>query len=172
MRLWPDDRTCRCRSRAKLRAVPSLDRRNRRDHLLMGVFAFLLLGCIIPAKIIGSTGEAETEIERPAVTTTKTALPSATATAQPSTTGGTEPEASKTITEEPAAEATTLPSTRKPTKKATTRPAPEPTEDEEEDVYYANCSAARAAGAAPLYVGEPGYRRALDRDGDGVACDA
>jgi len=39
------------------------------------------------------------------------------------------------------------------------------------DVYYANCTAARAAGAAPLYRGAPGYRSALDRDGDGIACE-
>jgi Excalibur calcium-binding domain/Protein of unknown function (DUF1524) len=39
------------------------------------------------------------------------------------------------------------------------------------DVYYANCTAARAAGAAPLHRGDPGYRSALDRDGDGVACE-
>jgi hypothetical protein len=39
------------------------------------------------------------------------------------------------------------------------------------DVYYANCSEARAAGAAPLYVGDPGYRAGLDRDGDGIACE-
>lgn len=25
-------------------------------------------------------------------------------------------------------------------------------------VYYPNCAAARAAGAAPVYAGEPGYR--------------
>ena len=37
--------------------------------------------------------------------------------------------------------------------------------------YYKNCSAARAAGAAPLYRGEPGYRSELDRDNDGVACE-
>ncbi len=37
--------------------------------------------------------------------------------------------------------------------------------------YYKNCDAARAAGAAPLYVGEAGYRSALDRDSDGVACE-
>lgn len=37
--------------------------------------------------------------------------------------------------------------------------------------YYANCSAARAAGAAPIRAGQPGYRAALDRDGDGTACD-
>lgn len=38
-------------------------------------------------------------------------------------------------------------------------------------VYYKNCAAARAAGAAPLYVGEPGYRPKMDRDNDGVACE-
>ncbi|WP_245760936.1 excalibur calcium-binding domain-containing protein [Saccharopolyspora shandongensis] len=37
--------------------------------------------------------------------------------------------------------------------------------------YYSNCAAARAAGAAPLHSGEPGYRSALDRDHDGVACE-
>ena len=37
--------------------------------------------------------------------------------------------------------------------------------------YYANCAAVRAAGAAPLYVGQPGYSSKLDRDGDGVACE-
>lgn len=37
--------------------------------------------------------------------------------------------------------------------------------------YYPNCSAARAAGAAPIMAGEPGYARKLDRDGDGVACE-
>jgi endonuclease YncB( thermonuclease family) len=32
-------------------------------------------------------------------------------------------------------------------------------------VYYANCDAVRAAGAAPIYAGQPGYGRHLDRDG-------
>ncbi|PYE48371.1 excalibur calcium-binding domain-containing protein [Deinococcus yavapaiensis] len=39
------------------------------------------------------------------------------------------------------------------------------------NVTYANCSAVRAAGAAPIRVGEPGYSRKLDRDGDGIACE-
>jgi len=39
------------------------------------------------------------------------------------------------------------------------------------NVYYANCSAVKAAGKAPLYRDEPGYRSALDRDNDGVACE-
>ncbi|MEL1249084.1 excalibur calcium-binding domain-containing protein [Aurantiacibacter gilvus] len=39
------------------------------------------------------------------------------------------------------------------------------------DVYYRYCDDARAAGAAPIYRGEPGYRDALDADNDGVACE-
>lgn len=38
-------------------------------------------------------------------------------------------------------------------------------------VYYQNCDAARAAGAAPVRVGDPGYGSHLDRDGDGVGCE-
>lgn len=38
-------------------------------------------------------------------------------------------------------------------------------------VYYANCTAVRAAGAAPIFAGQPGYGTHLDRDQDGIACD-
>ena len=38
-------------------------------------------------------------------------------------------------------------------------------------VYYARCADVRVAGAAPLSAGDPGYRPALDRDADGVACE-
>ena len=37
--------------------------------------------------------------------------------------------------------------------------------------YFDNCTAARAAGAAPVRVGDSGYGRHLDRDGDGVGCE-
>ncbi|OCA85268.1 excalibur calcium-binding domain-containing protein [Pseudobacillus wudalianchiensis] len=40
-----------------------------------------------------------------------------------------------------------------------------------ESEYYGNCTEARAAGAAPVRVGDPGYGRHLDRDGDGVGCE-
>ena len=36
---------------------------------------------------------------------------------------------------------------------------------------FANCAQARAAGAAPVRRGDPGYGRHLDRDGDGVGCE-
>ena len=37
--------------------------------------------------------------------------------------------------------------------------------------YYSGCNAARAAGVAPLYRGEPGYRPEMDGDSDGIACE-
>ena len=37
--------------------------------------------------------------------------------------------------------------------------------------YFSDCGEARAAGEAPIYRGEPGYRDGLDRDDDGVACE-
>lgn len=37
--------------------------------------------------------------------------------------------------------------------------------------YYPNCAAARVAGAAPVYRGQPGYASHLDRDNDGVGCE-
>ncbi|WP_255771554.1 excalibur calcium-binding domain-containing protein [Pseudarthrobacter sulfonivorans] len=50
-------------------------------------------------------------------------------------------------------------------------PAPAPAVKAPAAVYYANCTAVRAAGAAPIYAGTPGYGSHLDRDGDGVACE-
>jgi hypothetical protein len=38
-------------------------------------------------------------------------------------------------------------------------------------VYYATCSEAQAAGAAPLFMGDAGYRPVLDPDGDGITCE-
>ena len=37
--------------------------------------------------------------------------------------------------------------------------------------YYPGCNAARAAGAAPIYRGQPGYREEMDGDSDGIACE-
>ncbi|MFJ8972532.1 MULTISPECIES: excalibur calcium-binding domain-containing protein [Streptomyces] len=64
------------------------------------------------------------------------------------------PEATPTANPTPAGNAS------KPPKE--TDPAP---------AYYKNCDAARAAGAAPVEEGDPGYAPHLDRDGDGVGCE-
>ncbi|WP_343192908.1 excalibur calcium-binding domain-containing protein [Mizugakiibacter sediminis] len=36
---------------------------------------------------------------------------------------------------------------------------------------FASCAEARAAGAAPVRRGDPGYAPRLDRDNDGVGCE-
>ena len=56
---------------------------------------------------------------------------------------------------------------RGPNAGATSRPA----DNGGRAVYYPNCAAARAAGAAPVSRGQPGYAAHLDRDGDGVGCE-
>ncbi|KUF07913.1 hypothetical protein AUL38_00700 [Leucobacter sp. G161] len=53
-----------------------------------------------------------------------------------------------------------------PEAQAPAAPAPQPAA-----AYFDNCTAARNAGAAPVYAGDPGYGRHLDRDGDGVGCE-
>lgn len=38
--------------------------------------------------------------------------------------------------------------------------------------FYASCDAARAAGVAPIRLGRPGYRSALDTNHNGLACES
>ncbi len=57
---------------------------------------------------------------------------------------------------------------------ATTAPGREPAATGQTppgSLYFKNCAAARAAGAAPLHRGQPGYRDDMDGDQDGVACE-
>jgi hypothetical protein len=125
--------------------------------------AVLLLGI---GSAIGSSGDkTEPVAAKPAVHVTATAT------------------VTTTVTETPAPKVTV-------TKTAKPKPAPTVTVTETEtadsgysyddssggtsggdSTYYSNCSEARAAGAAPLYSGDPGYDSHLDRDGDGVACE-
>jgi hypothetical protein len=53
----------------------------------------------------------------------------------------------------------------------TPTPTPEPAPEPAPGAAFANCAAARAAGAAPLHRGDPGYSSAMDGDGDGTACE-
>ncbi|MCA1692377.1 MAG: excalibur calcium-binding domain-containing protein [Actinobacteria bacterium] len=54
----------------------------------------------------------------------------------------------------------------------TARPEPEPVVTGAPRRAFANCTAARNAGAAPVYRGDPGYGSHLDRDDDGVGCES
>jgi hypothetical protein len=57
-------------------------------------------------------------------------------------------------------------------RQAVPAPAPAPAAPAPSSVYFGSCADAKAAGAAPLYSGQPGYRAGLDRDRDGVACES
>ncbi len=94
--------------------------------------------------------------------------PPATVTAPPATV--TLPRATVTVRTKPLPQATVTTTVTRPAPIAGTIP---PTERDEPpaDVYYDNCSEARAAGAAPIRRGEPGYGSHLDRDNDGIACE-
>jgi hypothetical protein len=103
------------------------------------------------------------------VTTTNVALDASTArptTAVPST----------SVAVEPSSTPSTVPIIVAATEQATTSP-PRPiaatisTTAPIATAYYANCTAVRNAGKAPLHRGDPGYSAALDRDNDGVACE-
>lgn len=78
-------------------------------------------------------------------------------------------EAARVAAEAAAAKAaaTKAAATKAPTPTTTKAPAAAPGGT----VYYKNCDAVRAAGAAPLRTGDPGYSKELDRDGDGIACE-
>ena len=72
----------------------------------------------------------------------------------------------------------TATATRRPAVVGTPKPSPRPQPRpcrarglRAAGASYANCTAARAAGVAPLHRGEPGYSAKLDRDGDGIACE-
>jgi endonuclease YncB( thermonuclease family) len=49
--------------------------------------------------------------------------------------------------------------------------APNQTPSGSDEVYFGNCDAARRAGLGPIVIGQPGYGKHLDPDGDGIACD-
>ena len=42
---------------------------------------------------------------------------------------------------------------------------------ESKKVYFKSCKEAKAKGYSNIKKGEEGYRKELDRDGDGIACE-
>lgn len=67
-------------------------------------------------------------------------------------------------------ETSTLPRRSAPAPSPAPAPA-QPPSTSMSSVYYPDCAAARAAGAAPMRRGEPGYRSGLDRNNNGIACE-
>lgn len=108
-------------------------------------FMGMLIGLIADA---GSPDETATESESPTETATE-ASPTPSESASPTAEPTTEAPSSEAVAETEAAEEGAGAS----------------------EVYFENCDAARDAGAAPVYAGDPGYRSGLDGDGDGVGCE-
>lgn len=143
------------------------------------------LACLLLAGCGGTAEAADPPPATVTVTTTQTAVRTATTTATP-------PAVTVTSTVTAAPVTSTVTTTAAPADagagagvgagvgadadiqvpRADPAPAPQPlVASPPASSYYKNCSEAKAAGAAPLYAGEPGYRSALDRDNDGVACE-
>lgn len=124
---------------------------------------------------VASTATEESTISASPSTTSSTAAPLPTTTLPPVPSAAQDPiTPTQAPMYVPPPAATTEPEAV-PRAPAYTAPAPvyvpPPAADVPSSVYYRSCAAARAAGAAPLYAGNPGYSSALDRDGDGVACE-
>ena len=130
--------------------------------------ALLLTGCsssVRAPKPVPSTSSSTSVSASPSVSATPSSSPTPSASATPSE--------SPTPTETPSP----VPTTEAPVQAPSQAPAAEaPAQQVQQaparsSVYYETCADARAAGAAPLHRGEPGYRPGLDKDGDGVACE-
>ena len=81
------------------------------------------------------------------------------------------PETEATPEPEPASEEPQETSDAPEVEEEPAAPAPAPQPVRAPTQMYSSCAQARAAGAAPLYEGDPGYNPRLDRDKDGVACE-
>ncbi|RJQ76109.1 excinuclease ABC subunit C [Pseudonocardiaceae bacterium YIM PH 21723] len=132
--------------------------------LLIGAVVILLIGISCAAN--DDAKDVRPVVSIPSTTTTTTT----TTTTRATTTTTTPPPTTTTTTvaPPPPPPVTQAPQPVIPAPQTYVPPAPAP---QGGSAYYANCTAAKQAGAAPLYRGQPGYRAALDRDNDGVACE-
>jgi hypothetical protein len=114
---------------------------------------------------------SEAAVRAPAATTSAvpTTAPPAPTTVAPA------PEAPKPQTSAPVAP---KPQTAAPVAPKPPAPAPAPpvvappVANPPASTPFKNCSAAKAAGAAPVRIGDAGYGPHLDTDGDGVGCES
>lgn len=142
---------------------------DRRILLIVGS----IVGGVVLLAVLGNIGHDSDSAQSTASTVTRTV----TVTAQPPTVTETALPAMATVTVTQAAPLVPFfespaPASEPPVEAPPPLPPIAPLIPQiPSSVYYGSCAAARDAGAAPLRVGEPGYRPGLDRDGDGVACE-
>ncbi|MCP8708530.1 excalibur calcium-binding domain-containing protein [Streptomyces thermocarboxydus] len=135
----------------------------RKRYVLPALFLAFCMGIAASGEDSSAKGDAKPLAAK--------AQPSATVTATVTATPPAEAEPAPTVT-------VTETETARVKVKVTKTVTAEPAEDDYSgggggggSVYYENCSAARAAGAAPVHIGDPGYGSHLDRDGDGTGCE-
>ncbi|MFE9300813.1 excalibur calcium-binding domain-containing protein [Streptomyces sp. NPDC006856] len=140
---------------------PPVKRRRLRGCLVvvgLAVVAMLALGAILEACGVSGSGDPEPGVSTPS------GVESGESFSVPSSPP--EPDVEDTLPPQEDEDDRWTPESVPPAP-----PEPEVSSEVPEGVYYENCDAARAAGAAPLLRGGSGYREELDRDGDGVACE-
>lgn len=168
------------------RPAPGSDRkatpaRKRRGLLIAGS----AVGTLVALGMIGNMGNDEEQPSGPATTTAVSSTTVITTTTAPLTTAATTP--STLSTEAPGSGDIVIvgptggdDSTQRDVLPPVLVPTPEVSVSQTiNDVVpnapaiapFRSCSAARAAGAAPVYRSDPGYSSTIDRDGDGVACE-
>ena len=132
------------------------------------IAGLVLAGSFLLAFISGGAGAASSpDKSEPVIVQTETTTPSPT-NSKTSPNKNT-PTQTPTSSPSPTPTPTAAPVVEAPPVQA---PVEQPVQAPAEPVFtYENCTAVRAAGAAPIYVGDYGYSRKLDRDGDGVACE-
>ena len=163
--------------------------RRRWGWAFFAAFVALAIAMVITPETPATSETEEPEETSSVETTTSETTTSMTVSSSSSSTTTTEPTSTtSSTTQEPRPEPTTQQVTEEPyveevyvEQRPVYTPTPTPQEfyqqpaapvvQDSTSVYYQNCAAVRAAGAAPLYIGSPGYAPKLDRDGDGVACE-
>jgi hypothetical protein len=125
----------------------------------VAAFTALWFASVGVGAIIGLTSLTE-----PSTSDTTTALPPTSRPANPTPTPGPTTAAPRTT---PSAH---------PTAQLPAYPTPDTVQVDQapDPLFYPNCDAVRAVGAAPLLAGQPGYREGLDDRGgqpNGIACE-
>lgn len=143
-----------------------------------GKVAAAAVGIFLTAGVVFPTQPQNTEVTQFSSPLTSSSRPTTT-TSAPKTTTTTEitetaepvPLEQPEVQAEPEAPNEVIPNNFVNVPEPMPEPAPAVEPAPVQSAYYGSCAQARAAGAAPLYAGSPGYSRQLDRDGDGVACE-
>jgi hypothetical protein len=128
------------------------------------IFRRVLIGIVVVALLLLVVGIIGSIVDPAPKAPDSPPLPSPSPTrSAPATTRAPSPSVTPSLSKSP---------TQAPEPSPTPSSVPRTSEAAVPETYYENCAAVRAAGAAPIHRGDPGYSSDLDRDGDGIACES